>query len=251
MTNFWTLELIKFAVLLGLSYGLGLAVLNAGVKVNYTRKVIHFFLFFLPVYLESLLPYDVNFGSILVSGALFLLTIALMIRPIRSRSRLFNTAFAAIDRPEDRPHTLLWLSTQAMATFPILCIMLYLLAQYERTDLIYITVVTAGIGDGLAEPVGVRFGRHKYATRALFSDRKYTRSYEGSACVFFSGILACLLLKGQMSTTELALALLIIPIAMTLAEAFSPHTWDSPFLYLIGGTTTAITIELASLVAAL
>jgi len=133
-----------------------------------------------------------------------------------------------------------------MATFPVLCIMLYLLDQYERTALIYITVLVAGIGDGLAEPVGVRFGRHKYATRALFSDRKYTRSYEGSACVFLSGVFACLILKGEMSGVELALALGVIPIAMTLAEAFSPHTWDSPFLYLVGGTTTILVIEIAS-----
>ena len=144
---------------------------------------------------------------------------------------------------------MLWLSTQVMATFPILCLVVYLLEQYDRTILIFITVIVAGLGDGLAEPVGVRFGRHKYATRALFSDRKYTRSYEGSACVFFSGIFACLILKGEMSSSELILALTIIPIAMTLAEAFSPHTWDSPFLYLVGGTTTIMVIEIASLFA--
>jgi len=49
-----------------------------------------------------------------------------------------------------------------------------------------------------------------------------------------------------MSGVELALALGVIPIAMTLAEAFSPHTWDSPFLYLVGGTTTILVIEIAS-----
>ena len=250
MTNFWILELIKFLVLPGLAYGLGRVVLNTGVKVNYTRKIIHFFIFFLPVYLESLLPYNADFGTILLSGFLFLLTIGLMVEPVRSRISALNTAFASIDRPEDRPHTLLWLSTQVMATFPVLCISLYLLDQYERTTLIYITVIIAGIGDGLAEPVGVRFGRHKYATRALFSDRKYTRSYEGSACVFLSGVFACLLLKDQFSSVELVLALLIIPVAMTLAEAFSPHTWDSPFLYLIGGSTTIMVIEIASLIAA-
>ncbi len=249
MTNFWILELIKFVVLLLLAYGLGRAVQETGIKVNYTRKIIHFALFFLPEYLKTFLPYKAGFGTILVSGTLFLLTIALMVKPIRSRFSLFNTAFASIDRPEDRPHTMLWLSTQVMATFPILCLIVYLLEQYDRTILIFITVIVAGLGDGLAEPVGVRFGRHKYATRALFSDRKYTRSYEGSACVFFSGIFACLILKGEMSTIELILALSIIPVAMTLAEAFSPHTWDSPFLYLVGGTTTIMVIEIASLFA--
>jgi len=134
MTNFWILESIKFVVLLSLAYGLGRAVQDAGVKVNYTRKVIHFVIFFLPVYLGSHLPYDADFATILTSGTLFLLTIALMVKPVRSRSSLFNTAFASIDRPEDRPHTLLWVSTQVMATFPVLCIMLYLLDQYEQNQ---------------------------------------------------------------------------------------------------------------------
>jgi len=27
----------------------------------------------------------------------------------------------------------------------------------------------------------------------------------------------------------------ILPLLMTVTEAHSPHTWDNPFLYLIGG----------------
>lgn len=34
----------------------------------------------------------------------------------------------------------------------------------------------------------------------------------------------------------------------TLAEAFSPHTWDGPFLYLAGGVSTVLVLELSSLV---
>jgi len=42
--------------------------------------------------------------------------------------------------------------------------------------------------------------------------------------------------------------LLIIPIAMTLAEAFSPHTWDGPFLSLVGGSSTVGVLEISQLV---
>jgi dolichol kinase len=108
-------------------------------------------------------------------------------------------------------------------------------------------VLVAGIGDGLAEPVGVRFGRHTYRTRALFTDRTYTRSLEGSACVLASGFLAVFLLRSQLDPTQLVLALAIIPLAMTLAEAWSPHTWDGPFLYLVGGSSTVATLELSRL----
>ena len=41
------------------------------------------------------------------------------------------------------------------------------------------------VGDGLAEPIGKLYGKHKYETIALFTNQKFTRSYEGSACVFF------------------------------------------------------------------
>ena len=69
----------------------------------------------------------------------------------------------------------------------------------------------------------------------------------GSACVFLSGILACILLRGELSTPEFWIAMALIPIAMTLAEALSPHTWDGPFLYLVGGASTVAILELAAL----
>lgn len=247
MVNFWLLEFVRTAALVVVAWGLGRLVLSRGWKVNYTRKILHFILFFLPIYLAPYFPFEAGMGTTLLSGSTFLLAIASMSKPVRERFVFPRTAFAAIDRPEDRPFTLLWLTTQVLATYVVLIGVLVWLDGYERATLIYITVIVAGIGDGLAEPVGVRFGRHTYTTRALFTDRRYTRSFEGSACVFLSGILACVLLRGQLSGAEFWIALAIIPAAMTLAEAWSPHTWDSPFLYLTGGVTTVLTLELAAL----
>jgi hypothetical protein len=39
------------------------------------------------------------------------------------------------------------------------------------------------------------------------------------------------------STPQFIGALLIVPISITLAEAFSPHTWDTPYMFLVGGGT--------------
>lgn len=94
-----------------------------------------------------------------------------------------------------------------------------------------------GIGDGLAEPVGVRFGKHFYRTRALFSKREYTRSLEGSACVFVTSIFVVWGNDFPLTELQFAAAIFAIPVLMTLAEAFSPHTWDSPVMYLVGGLT--------------
>ena len=134
------------------------------------------------------------------------------------------------------------------AAYVVLILVLWWLSTYEKTVLIYIAVLISGIGDGLAEPVGVRFGKRTYQTRALFTDRKYTRSIEGSACVFISGILAIVLMQEHLTLIQIVLALIIIPIAMTLAEAFSPHTWDAPFLYAVGGVSTVAVLELSALI---
>jgi phytol kinase len=44
------------------------------------------------------------------------------------------------------------------------------------------------------------------------------------------------------------LALGIVPVTMTLAEALSPHTWDGPFLYLVGGVSLIAVLELSTMV---
>lgn len=247
MTNFWLSELARTAVLLLTACALGVWVQRTGIRVNYTRKIQHFVILFFPLALYSYLPYEGSPFTVAASGAVFVASLALFARPLRVRVRFLATAFASFDRPEDRPYTLLWLSTQLLATYAVLLLMLAWLAHYGKTALIYITVLIAGIGDGLAEPVGVRFGRHTYRVRALFTDRVYTRSLEGSACVAASGVLAIFLLRGELDAWQIVLALAIIPAAMTLAEAFSPHTWDGPFLYLAGGASTVAVLELSRL----
>jgi len=71
------------------------------------------------------------------------------------------------------------------------------------------------------------FGKHKYQARALFTDKKFTRSYEGSATVFFFALVAVFIASPQMNWAQLVLCILTIPIANTLAEAWSPHTMDN------------------------
>ena len=249
MNHFWLNELLKTVVLYGAAYLLGLWVVKRGIRVNYTRKIFHFILFFFPLFLADHLPFQASVTTTLLSGLMFLLCIGTFVQPLRARSNFLSTAYAAIDRPEDRPFTLLWVSTQVVATYLVIVLMVFWLAQYGKQPLIYIAVLAAGIGDGVAEPVGVRFGKRMYRVRALFTDRSYTRSLEGSACVFFSGIVAVLILRPELTDTQLFLALGIVPVAMTLAEAYSPHTWDGPFLYLVGGISLVGVLELSGMIA--
>lgn len=247
--NFWIGELLKVLIFFATAFVLGHWLVRRGVKVNYTRKIFHFVFIFSPLVLSSVLPFPASVKTTLVSGAVVLLCLVCLVEPVRRNSYFFSTCFAAIDRPEDQPYTLLWASTQLFATFMVVIAMVAWLNLYDRAVLIYMSVLVVGIGDGLAEPVGIRFGKHHYKTSALFTDRKYTRTIEGSLCVFLSGVLAVVLLSEHLSQTELILALVLIPIVMTLAEAFSPHTWDGPFLYLAGGSASVLIVELSSVFA--
>ncbi len=247
MEGFLINEMVKAITLFGVAYMLGLWVKRKGIKVNYTRKILHFILFFLPIYLMNINPQIVSSYTHAASGILFILFLGTLTRPVRYRSNFFATVFAAIDRPEDRPHSLLWLSTQVAATYAVLIPVLYWLGIYNKQVLIYIIIIIAGIGDGLAEPVGIRFGRNRYRVKALFTAKKYVRTLEGSLCVFLSGIAAIVLMQEHLTMVQVILALLIIPITMTLTEAFSPHTWDSPFLYMVGGISTVAVLELSNL----
>ncbi|MEA3359472.1 MAG: hypothetical protein U9R17_08740 [Thermodesulfobacteriota bacterium] len=142
--------------------------------------------------------------------------------------------FLSFDRPEDRPYTLKWLSTQIIAGYIVIIPAIVLFVKTGYSSLIFIPVLINGIGDGLAEPVGIRFGKHKYKTKALFSKREYVRSLEGSSCVFIASIVILFLFQSSFSFIEFIWALILLPFAMTIAEAFSPHTWDTPFLFLTG-----------------
>jgi len=135
-----------------------------------------------------------------------------------------------------------------MLTYVVLVPFLYyyfaVLDFEEGTLLVFVAIIINGIGDGLAEPVGIRFGKHKYKTRALCTNRTYTRSYEGSACVWLSAYLGVLIAISAFTTTQFIIALIVIPPFSTLAEAFSPHTVDAPALFLVVLGTIAIIIQI-------
>ncbi|MCX6903326.1 MAG: hypothetical protein NTW03_07585 [Verrucomicrobia bacterium] len=231
---FWVAELLKMALLGGIAYGGGLLVRHRGVKVNYTRKVNFFALYLVPMLVDHCFPTVKSTGAAAVRAVFFMLLMGFFVKPVRERLKLAGTMFLSYDRPEDRPHTMFWLTTQLLAGYAILIPMQILFRKLGFAELIFIPILVPGLGDGLAEPVGVRFGRHKYSCRALFSKRRYTRSLEGSACVFFAGLGAVLLFHASFTPMQFIGALLVVPIGITLAEAFSPHTWDTPYMFLVG-----------------
>jgi hypothetical protein len=220
-------------------YLFGMAVDQYGVNVAYTRKASHILAtFIIPV----LWTPAVMQGSDLYRGwylavtwnsfFVFVIPYALMVRPVRSKVRIFYLGHRCFDRPEDRPYTLIWFMTQMLAIGIFLVPMTQYFASRGVWSLYLIVAMANGLGDGLAEPIGKVFGKKKYKVRALFTQREYTRSYAGSACVAFFTALGVLVNIPILSAGETITLLAILPALITWIEAKSPHTWDNLFLYL-------------------
>lgn len=236
-SEFWLHHTIFYTLLFLIHYANGLLVIHRGFKVNYTRKVNHFAFFFLPVLLSSVIEYRYSAATFFMDMVCAFIFLTFFIAPLRNRVSLLSVMFRSLDRPEDRPLTLTWLYTQFIASYLVLIPFLAYFDSRDMLPLIMIIIIANGVGDGLAEPIGIRFGERKYATYALFTKKRYVRSYVGSACVFVTTFIAILAFHQYFNSTQLITALFTMPILITLAEAFSPHTWDSPFIYAIGGVS--------------
>jgi phytol kinase len=115
--------------------------------------------------------------------------------------------------------------------------------------MIFIPITINTLGDGLAEPVGVKWGKHKYTTRSLYYNGKwwsgsFVRSYEGSSMVWLSTWLILGILYDLFTTPQFIFLMVLMPPAMTLTEAISPHTNDGPFLAIIGCSIVAFALFL-------
>lgn len=232
---FFQNQLAEFIILHIIAFCEGLMVVKGGVKVNYTRKLNHFFVFFLPFILKVYIPFTENLLTMVLMVCISMATFIIYLKPVRTKAKLFGVMYAAFDRPEDRPHTMKWLFTQYLATYIVAVPLYFYFHHIGMAELLMLIILVNAIGDGLAEPVGVTWGKHKYKVKALFTRQTYTRSIEGSACVFITAVLVLYGFSYLFTPMQFAAALLLFPIGVTLAEAYSPHTWDSPLIFLVGG----------------
>lgn len=208
---------------------------NKWFKVNYTRKIQHFAAYLVPL----LSPPTEPLGILphLWESLFVLFMFLVLIKPIRESSTFFMLQFNSLDRVEDRPNTLKWIVLGNM--LPGLLI-ITIFKQIFETQLnlpllASVVVFTVAVGDGLAEPVGTYLGKKKYIVPSWNLKNRYVRSYAGSACVYICALLFLLLYSGQFANLkEFWTAVIVFPPVMTLAEAFSPHSMDTPIMMLIG-----------------
>jgi len=208
-----------------------------GLKINYTRKINHFTIWVSPFLIDILFDLDNSILASIWNVVFAFIGFIILTIPFRRNdpTGILQTIYSSLDRPEDRPNTLKWLTLQNFLTGIVLVPFLILWDHWGVANYKFIPLLIATFGDGFAEVIGVRFGKHKYKTRALFTDKMYTRSYEGSSCVFITAIIMIVCINYDFTTLQLVLNLIIIPPLVTLTEAFSPHTMDNPFIILMSG----------------
>ena len=235
--TFFITEIAKLIGFYTLAFILGILVSNHNIKVNYTRKIHHFSLLFFPIFLASYFPPQTNELLGLLSAFGFIWTLM----PFYFRKNIFflERCFLSFDRPEDRPFTLIWILTQFFASiFVVIIIAIYVESRLGIfwADIGLLVVCLAMIGDGLAEPVGVRFGKIKYKTYALFTKKRFFRTVEGSLTVFVSTIGVLVWFGDLFTEKQFIYAIAFLPLTLTVTEAISPHTWDGPLLSGVSGT---------------
>lgn len=210
---------------------------------SYSRKICHVCAYALPISLHFLWPqyHQSKFmGTFELTWACWFqfLPFVALVKPLRRKSGALMLAFWAIDRASDRPYTLTWMLSQLLGNYVAILFMHAYLSSMEDdrcARLAVLPMLINVLGDGLAEPVGVRWGKNKYTTSALwyngsFCSGNFERSYEGSACVFFVSLIGLLPFRELFTVKQFVLSAIFLPITMTLCEAWAPHTWDNPFL---------------------
>lgn len=199
--------------------------LRKGIRTPYTRKIFHFTIFTM----AAILQLTCGFATVVLFGSI----VSLVVLYACFRGTGFGF-YEAMARPKDEPHRTLFI------IIPLVCTALGgVVSNLLFTKFAPIGYIVAGWGDAVGEPVGTRWGRHRYRVPSL-GGVKATRSLEGSLAVCFMGIFVAfwgLLYMGLIPLHALQVAL-FCGIVGAVVEAFSNHGLDN-FTIQVAVTATA------------
>ncbi|WP_018651334.1 hypothetical protein [Actinobacillus capsulatus] len=129
-----------------------------GVASSYTRKINHFGLSLVSIIAFSNIPLEDTTKNAILSSILILFVYMLSsISKYRWISAIMESNVRERDMPNGKFFVFLPLITGQIA--------LYISLIYLNPVFAKIAFCSMGFSDGLAEPIGVRFGKHKYTVR--------------------------------------------------------------------------------------
>lgn len=185
-----------------------------GVRTPYTRKIFHFLIFSAAGAIQMAwgLPGVVILGT--VTSAIVLVAVW------RGDGFPFYEAMA---RPSDAPRRTLFILIPLVTTA-----VGGVVSNLAFPAFAYAGYLVCGWGDAAGEPVGTRWGRHRYRVPSMGGVAS-TRSLEGSAAVFAAGAAATViaLLASGAPPAEAGLIGVAAGLAGALVEAVSTHGLDN------------------------
>ena len=205
------------ALSLGAGYLCGRWRLEGTLRANDTRKIFHFTIFTAAGVLQAL------WGTPAVNllGGI----VALQIAWLLSRGD-GDVLFEGLARDEDRPHRGFYILLPFLATG-----VGGIVSSWLFGPACVIGFLVTGWADAIAEPIGVRFGRHRYRVPSLRKGVSTHRSVEGSLGVLGAS-LAAALLGAKLAYPEAGFAAhtgaaALVALCATLIEAVSHHGTDN------------------------
>ena len=190
-------------------------------KTGYTRKAFHVLTFLTAATLQLTegLPYVCLFGG--------MTTLVLAYALFRGEG---HPLYEAIAREKDEPYRTYYIVIPYIAT-----LVGGVAGNIWFGPVSIIGYLVGGLGDAAGEPVGTRWGKHRYVVPTM-SSVTTTRSIEGSIGVFIASVVAVavgmLLIPGVTFSARSLLVIPVIALASTLLEAISPHGWDNATMQL-------------------
>lgn len=192
---------------------------------GYTRKVFHALIFISAVVVHAF----GGFVAVCVFGMMVSLVVAMAV--VRGPN---DCHYEALAREQDGAARTYYIVIPYCAT-----LIGGLTSNILFGPLALVGYLVGGLGDAAGEPVGTRWGRHRYLSRA-----RSTKTFEGSIAVLTASFVA--LLIGVAIIPELhfnlrsAIAVPLIAIACTLVEAFSPRGWDNVTMQVVPTLLVAV-----------
>ncbi|WP_246151067.1 hypothetical protein [Adhaeribacter aerolatus] len=184
------------------------------VKTPYTRKIFHFLIFTT----ASIFQFRFGLSLVVLFGAI--VSIFVLAAVVAGEGFVFYEAMA---RQTDRPHRTLFVLIPLFTTALGGVLINLFFPQFS-----YIGYLVGGWGDAVGEPVGTRWGKHRYAVPSLMGVPAQ-RSLEGSAAVVLvsTGVaFAGLYLAGYPVPTAIGTAL-ACGMGGAAVEAISNHGLDN------------------------
>jgi phytol kinase len=184
------------------------------VGAPYTRKIFHFVIFTM----AGILQLTMGFPGVVIFGSI----VSFVVLWALYRGDDFPL-YEALARPSDRPRRTLFILVPFIATALGGVTGNLLFPRFT-----FVGYLVCGWGDALGEPVGIRWGKHRYKVPSL-GGVKATRSLEGSMAVFLGGCLAAFggLYFSGVPALNAAYVALAAGAAGATAEAVSTHGLDN------------------------